>query len=163
MHLDVQDKAWRSKACGPTALKSILDYLGTNAPTIDELIRLRAQFHAYDPRIGWIHDGLAEMARSFGLGAAVLPWRKLDPEAIVNNLRFAIRRGPCLALIHPAEQSIITQPNFVVIKAISTTRIFFNDPAAQCKHRVYQRAKIPLFLERWADRKVVSVKKLSAV
>ena len=163
VHRDVHDEKLREKACGPTALKIVLDYFGLPGPDIEELINLCLGKGAYSQRMGWRHTGLAYIARRYDLGAAVLTWGHLHSEAILKNLEQALRRGPCLALIRPKEPSG-ARSRFVVVKKMTKSKahIILHDPTARSRRKVYRRPRTSDFMEQWEDFKVIAMKNLSS-
>lgn len=73
--LDVKDADWRRRSCGIAALKMAM--LALRSPrrsrdeegdvSLDDLIKKGLALpNAYDPRFGWVHDGLVALAKECG-------------------------------------------------------------------------------------------------
>lgn len=65
---DVTLEEWKERACAPTCLKMVLDFLsgGKFEKSIDDLIREGLEIGAYEEGIGWIHVGLVRLAHNHG-------------------------------------------------------------------------------------------------
>ena len=83
--LDVKGPDWQRRACGIVALKMTMEFSDkdTNIPDIDELIKQGlALANAYDPKFGWVHDGLVALAKSFGFGSSFRKEWQIDGSPI---------------------------------------------------------------------------------
>ncbi|MDD2935033.1 MAG: C39 family peptidase [Candidatus Pacebacteria bacterium] len=74
-YTDVKDEYWKPRACGVLCLKSVLDFLETTknerslesgSLSADEFIKLAVDKSAYGKN-GWIHQGLVDVAKDFGV------------------------------------------------------------------------------------------------
>lgn len=61
-------KHWENRSCGIICLKMVIKALKQDLmPTTKELIEVGLKKHAYDERKGWIHRGLLEIGKEYGL------------------------------------------------------------------------------------------------
>lgn len=72
--LDVKDPAWQARACGIVCLKILLEAEGVQTPPLDQMIQDGVALGAYGPS-GWIHSGLINLARTYGIELARAEWR----------------------------------------------------------------------------------------
>ena len=78
---DVDNPEWRERACTVTNLKMVLAYYatkdGNDVPSIDALIQEGIEIHAYDPSVGWNHEGIVRLARNHGVNAYAQEFRSM--------------------------------------------------------------------------------------
>lgn len=67
-HLDVSDAYWQKRACGMACVKMVLDFLGKDAPSLDELVWQGVRINGYGPS-GWIHAALLSIFDMYGVVA----------------------------------------------------------------------------------------------
>jgi hypothetical protein len=61
-------KHWENRSCGIVCLKMIIKALKPElTPTTKELLEIGLKKHAYEERKGWIHKGLIEIGKEYGL------------------------------------------------------------------------------------------------
>ena len=76
---DVKDKYWQSRACGALCLKSILNFYEKENLNSDEFIKLAESKKAYGEN-GWIHQGLVNVAKGFGIDLVRKEFKSESPE-----------------------------------------------------------------------------------
>ncbi len=165
----------QDKACGAVALKTVLDYLSITTPPIEQFLKL-ALSRAYSPTAkSWQLRGLWEIAQDLNANAALMPpWRSgLSEESIIKNLGFTLQRGPCLTFINPpaprCEKELMDvvirnghrQPYVIAIEAMNGCAIY-NDPTIS-KSEVHQHIPTDAFMERWTNRRIISLKSSASV
>ncbi len=79
---DITKEDWRDRACTIANLKMVLEYYASNGstpavPSIDELIEEGTEIHAYDPAVGWSHEGVVRLARNHGVNAYAQEFRSM--------------------------------------------------------------------------------------
>ena len=79
---DVTLDEWKDRACAPTCLKMVLDFLseGKFEKGIDDLIKEGLEIGAYQEGIGWIHTGLVRLAHNHGFLGYNEEFRSLNKE-----------------------------------------------------------------------------------
>lgn len=65
-YTDVKDEYWKPRACGVLCLKSVLNFFSKENLVPDEFIKLAVEKNAYGKN-GWIHQGLVDVAKDFGV------------------------------------------------------------------------------------------------
>jgi hypothetical protein len=77
----VLNPEWRDRACTVTNLKMVLEFYGTEGkgiiPSIDDLVQEGIEIHAYDPAVGWNHEGVVRLARNHGVNAYAQEFRSM--------------------------------------------------------------------------------------
>lgn len=68
---------WSDRSCGIACLKMILSYYGLHAPSLYKLLLDGLRLEAYS-NAGWIHKGLADISRCYGLFGIALPINDID-------------------------------------------------------------------------------------
>ena len=64
--VDVLDPEWKYRSCGICAIKMAMEFLGGEKISADDLIKEGLKINAYLKNVGWIHQGLAELAKKHG-------------------------------------------------------------------------------------------------
>jgi hypothetical protein len=79
---DIENPEWRDRACTVTNLKMALEYYAKQngaepVPAIGALIEEGIEIHAYDPAVGWNHEGIVRLARNHGVNAYAQEFRSM--------------------------------------------------------------------------------------
>lgn len=78
---DVVNPEWRERACTVTNLKMMLEFYAATGsepiPSIDDLVQEGIEIHAYDPAVGWSHEGIVRLARNHGVNAYAQEFRSM--------------------------------------------------------------------------------------
>ncbi len=87
---DVLNLEWQERACTVTNLKMVLEfYARTGAieaiPSIDALIEEGIEIHAYDPSVGWNHEGVVRLARNHGVNAYAQEFRSMTIDRLAGS------------------------------------------------------------------------------
>ncbi len=79
---DVTLTEWQERACAPTCLKMVIDYLSDNNSKLstDDLIKEGLEIGAYQDGVGWIHAGLLRIAHNHGICGYNEEFRSRDKE-----------------------------------------------------------------------------------
>lgn len=67
------------RACGITSLRMVLSFWGTNT-TLFELDELIEKHKAFNENLAWVHSGLINIARNFGLKGYRINYQMLNEE-----------------------------------------------------------------------------------
>lgn len=79
---------WQDRACGVVALKMVMDFhSAADIPAVQDLITEGQLIGAYAKGVGWIHDGLAALARNHGFDAYRQEWRSVFVDIISKVMR----------------------------------------------------------------------------
>lgn len=79
---DVENADWQDRACTIANLKMVLEYYSAKSamgaiPSIDALIEEGIEIHAYEPSVGWSHEGVVRLARNHGINAYAQEFRSM--------------------------------------------------------------------------------------
>lgn len=85
-HLDVEDKKWKSRACGIVCLKIVMDYYGRKTPPIDDLIKEMEFINGFGD-FGSEHEPLVMIARNYGLHAYRQEFKSLINDHINKKVK----------------------------------------------------------------------------
>lgn len=77
MHNDVIPKEWHIRVCGLACIKMILDYKGVES-CLMKLLSEGQTIGAYNPSIGWDHNGLVRILRNHGILAYPQEFRSVS-------------------------------------------------------------------------------------
>ena len=154
-YLDVEDEAWRSRACGIVALKILFDYWGVGKDvSIDELIKRGLSSDGYIEGVGWKHASLAELGEEFGLSGKNFDWYADDPDVAFKKLEEHLKKYPVICSVYkdlkPGDSG-----HLVVVYEFDGTNVFYLDPEAKTRDDIKRSAPLDLFLEGWKRRIMV--------
>ena len=158
-YLDVpKNSGWRDKSCGIVSLVMLIKYYipNFNKNAIIHLIGLGYNQKAYIDGVGWTHDGLIRLAKRFGFEGERFDVNSLPEEEGLKKLFKALETKPVIASIY--KDSI--QQNgghLVVLTGFDSKRnlIFYNDPGAVIRDKVWQKVPFPAFQKAWKKRFIV--------
>lgn len=156
-HLDVKEKEWKSRACGVTALKMLLEYNNSDSPSIDELIKIGVEKDAYIPNIGWKHRELAEIARDFKLKSRNFDWANLAPEEAFKKLKSYFPENPVLASIYK-DFDDRKGGHLIVLTGMENDTIFYNEPYAKKRQEIRRSVHKDKFMKGWKRRIITATR-----
>jgi hypothetical protein len=155
--IDVNAEHWQPRACGIVALKILMDFHGAKSPNIDALISVGLGLNAYDKLgHGWIHAGLVKIAHRYALRAEAYDLSTKDEVTALRFLKRVVRHGPCIASIYK-DFDAVNMGHLIVIKRITGTHVFYNEPAAKVRSTIRRKIAIDPFLAGW-KRRIIIVK-----
>lgn len=120
---------WDSRGCGIASLRMILDgFLDSrglpHCPPQGAMIHQGVLRGAYREEIGWIHQGLADMAASYGVQG--ISQRQASAQQLAQQVEAGI---PCMASVSPAfaggtlrEDGTVVKPGGHLIVVLGTVR-----------------------------------------
>lgn len=164
--LDVKDPDWRRRSCGIAALKMAMLALRSFSVgwemSLDDLIKKGLALpNAYDPRFGWVHDGLVALAKECGFESSFRrEWSEAKKEEALELALELIREGiPVIASVKS-----ISGGHLILLIGFEKERgslkgFYYHDPDA--KDRDSGKNKfifVDDFLEIWKGR-IIIVKK----
>ena len=96
-----EGESWTCRSCGIASVRMVIDGLRAlrgqePCPCQAEMLRRGLTLGAYKPGVGWIHQGLADLAAEYGVTGTAL--RGQTPE----DIRAFLAAGrPCIASVSP--------------------------------------------------------------
>lgn len=143
--LDVKLEGWSKQACGIVAVKSIMDFLGATTPPLDKLIKIGLEMGAYDLKNGWVHDGLVKIAEHYNLQAATYNCQRQTTSDALKKLK---RIAPCITSIYK-NFNPENGGHLIVVWEIVEDRVFYSDPIATKRNKIYRRITTSDFSKGW--------------
>ncbi len=157
-HIDVLDPEWKWRSCGICALKMAMEFLDGEKINLEDLIKEGLEINAYLKNIGWIHQGLIDLAKKYGFKNS---FRKEWPEdkkieAIKSLVEFLEKEIPVLASVKNKEEG-----HLVLIVGLQRDGgvpegFYIHDPDAfSAEEGKFKFLDLPEFLRIWKRRIVV--------
>jgi hypothetical protein len=158
----ITDPAWQWRGCGIVALKMVLDYWNgqrddyRTAP-VSELWRAGMDAGAYREGIGWVHGGIASVARSYGYRSynrdlAPNGSTPMKPEEALRELTRALEQGPVLASVYSGMDPGRGGGHIVVVTGIEEGLVSFNDPEQNSEREGKRTIAVRTFREAFKQR-----------
>jgi ABC-type bacteriocin/lantibiotic exporter with double-glycine peptidase domain len=145
---------WSDRACGIACLRMILAYYGLPVPDTAEMLRLGLDIGAYCDR-GWVHRGLVELGRHYGLSG------KAEP-ADLGLLARAVACGmpPIVSVTHKLPTDGRKGGHLVVFAGVSVDGTHNRPPVVHLRDpsrwgRQNDRVQVPRFLSSFSGRAVL--------
>lgn len=139
---DVTLEEWKERACAPTCLKMVLDFLdpARTVFTIDDLIKEGLGIGAYQDGIGWIHIGLVRLAHNHGFLGYNEEFRSLDKEVenqfiekTIEKIKDKIEAGLPVIVSCAINWDEIHRPHQVVIVGFDENGFYYHEPHKETK------------------------------
>ncbi|KKT92099.1 MAG: hypothetical protein UW93_C0001G0098 [Parcubacteria group bacterium GW2011_GWC1_45_13] len=156
--LDVLDPEWKSRSCGTCAFKMAMEFLGPEKINLDDLTKEGLAFGAYLNGVGWIHQGLIDLAKKHGFKNSFrkewLEDKKQDGIGfITENLEKNI---PVLASVKNAGGGHIILIVGLKGSGEAPEGFYFHDPNAyRAVEGEFKFLNLPEFLKVWKGRIIV--------
>lgn len=154
--LDVLDPEWKWRSCGICALKMAMEFLGSKT-NLDELVKEGLAVGAYLNGIGWIHQGLVDIAKRHGfLNSFKKEWpiRQLaeEKEKATEYLTESLNNNiPVLASVKS-----ISGGHLVLLVGLEKKGFYIHDPDAHNREDgEFKFLNLSKFLEIWKGRIIV--------
>lgn len=149
---DISSPKWKKVGCGIASLAMIIEYYNHDDISVNELLQEGISAGAYLDDAGWIHKGLIDLSKVYGLVGETYDYKKLSYENAYAEITRALNEGPVIASVHYEFDPQSTIPHLVVINRIEGELVYYNDPAAK-------KGDIPIskekFLAAWKKRFIV--------
>ena len=154
-HRDIIDPYWKSRACGVTCLKMVLDFhakiFNTTIPTLDELIKEGIAIKAFSQH-GWIHQGIVFIAHNHGVPAYQEEFRSLDGMCAKRIVNFGFKKilktlDEGKPVIVSVEQNFEESDKFhqVVLVGREGDLFLYHEPEAEDKNGAYREVSTEQF------------------
>ncbi len=149
---NISSPKWQKLSCGIADLAMIINFYKPGAVVPDVLLMEGLAAGAFIDGVGWKHQGLADLAASYGLKGKIYGFSHLNKtEAFAALLEF-LKDGPVIASVHYTFDPNSTIPHLVVINGVEGDFIYYNDPATRGGN---QKISIAGFLRGWKERIIV--------
>jgi predicted double-glycine peptidase len=149
---DIQSPEWQQVGCGITSLAMIIDFYKPNAVSVDALLQQGIAAGAYDQDKGWSFGGLIELSKQYGLTGNFYDLSKLSSKNALSRFKSYLKNGPLILSIHNKFNPKSTLPHLIVIDAIKSNVVYYNDPAMKSGKK---KISITKFLNGWEKKGIV--------
>lgn len=149
---DIQFPEWRGKSCGVASLAMIINFYKPNSALPQTLLEDGLTSGAYLKNAGWLHSGLINLAKQYGLNGVSYELSSFSKEAAFEKFKTLLKEGPLMASIFYKFDPQSPIPHLVIINGISDDKIYYNDPAETSGGK---SISIENFLIGWKQRFIV--------
>ena len=147
---DVSDPNWQGLACGVVALGMIIEHHGHGSFTsMDGLLQEGREAGAFLPGAGWIHQGLVDLSRRYGLDGRAYDLSHQSMDNAFAHLKNSLHDGPVIASVFYTFDPQSPIPHLAVINGVRGDTVYFNDPA---EARGGLRISVSEFKQGWKKR-----------
>lgn len=144
---------WKDRSCGIVSLGMILLFYKKPIKNFDSLLKEGIKIKAYKETVGWIHEGLARLARTYKLHAETYDWNNDPVEEAFLKLFSFIEYGPVIVSVHknfdPKEGG-----HLVVVTGYRDGYVYYNEPASRKNEPIKRKLTKEQFLHGWKRRMV---------
>ena len=151
--IDVLDPDWKHRSCGICALAMAMEFLDGDKINLDNLIKEGLKINAHLKNVGWIHQGLVDLAKKYGFQNS---FRKEWPEDKKNEtikyfVEFLENDIPVLASVKNKEGG-----HLVLIVGMEQDGFYIHDPDAyNAEEGRFKFLDLPEFFKIWKGRIIV--------
>ena len=126
---DISSPTWQKVGCGIASLAMLIDFYAGEVESVDALLNRGIATNAYLNNAGWIHAGLINLSKPYGLNGQTVSWAHLGTDGAFAELKKALADGPVMASVHYTFEPTNPIPHLVVITGVADGKVFYNDPA----------------------------------
>lgn len=149
---DISSVEWKQKGCGVADVAMIVNFYKPKTTTVQKSLEDAIALGAYQKNVGWKHDGLAALAKKYGMDGKVQDFSKLNNLDAFNQFKDVIKEGPAIASIHRNFDPKLSFGHLIVITGFDDNQIFYNDPG---KHDGIRKVSITDFMKGWKRKLIV--------
>lgn len=148
---DIEPLSWRKIGCGVTSLAMVINYYIPESVTVNKLLTQGIASGAYNKQNGWIHKGLIELSKKYGLSGRSYDYSSLSNAAAYAKFKKSLENGPVIVSVHYKFDPKSSIPHLVVIDGIDGTTLYYNDPASSGKKEI----SVTNFQRGWKKKFIV--------
>lgn len=150
---DVSDPGWKKLSCGIADLAMLIEYYKPGSITsVDTLLSEGINSGAYIQSAGWSHQGLANLAVSYGLEGRTYDLSYMSMDAAYSELEKYLTTGPIIASVYYKFEYGHPIPHLVVINGVDGNTVYYNDPATDSGNK---SLSVDAFKSAWKKRFIV--------
>ena len=160
-YLDIRSKQWNWRSCGIVSLFMVLSYWDPTLKRSDlpRLIAYGLDRGAYREGVGWIHQGLLDMATGLGFTGKRFDLFKKPNEIAFKSLLTQLKKGPVIISIYKDFNSKKGGGHLIVATGYAeknnTTKIVIADPEARDRSKISYIVSQKKLLNGWKRRFIV--------
>lgn len=126
---DITAPAWQKVGCGIASLAMLIEFHTEQKVSVDALLTRGINAGAYLDNAGWIHAGLINLSKTYGLTGESVSLSHLSMDEAFSKLQTVLERGPVMVSVHYTFEPTNPIPHLVVITGVKDGKVFYNDPA----------------------------------
>jgi predicted double-glycine peptidase len=126
---DISSPAWQKVGCGIASTAMIIDFYSDEPIHVDSLLQTGISNRAYLDTAGWIHAGLINLTKAYGLDGSSHSLQHQSMTEAFKHLREVVAGGPVMVSVHYTFQPTNPIPHLAVVTGIDDERVYYNDPA----------------------------------
>ena len=126
---DISKVSWQKVGCGIASLAMLIDFYSDENISVDSLLEKGIASGAYLDNAGWIHSGLINLSKVYGLDGESVSLSGLTMADAFARFSDVVAEGPVMASVHYTFEPTNPIPHLVVITGVSGDNVFYNDPA----------------------------------
>lgn len=149
---DISSVKWQKLACGIADLAMIIDFYKPGTAVPDTLLWEGIRAGAFIDGKGWSHQGLINLAKSYGFEGKTSDFSNLNKNAAFFALEKILEEGPVIASVYYKFDPKSTIPHLAVINGVRDGFVYYNDPAG---HEANQKTSTADFLRGWKKRIII--------
>jgi ABC-type bacteriocin/lantibiotic exporter with double-glycine peptidase domain len=119
-----------NNACGAACIKMALETFDVkDSPSVKELMEFGIESGAYDDKIGWIHKGMADVIKKYGLNATNLRFKHFSDIAEALKEKKLIISSVSLQFSPPKKGGHLVIIRGIKVQDGQLKEVYFNDPS----------------------------------
>jgi len=147
---DITSPSRKKIGCGVASLAMLIElYVPGEKVSVDNLFDDGLKAGAYLNDAGWIHSGLINLSKKYGLNGKSHGLNHLSKNSAFEKLRTVLEDGPVIASVHYTFDPKNPIPHLVVINSTDGNTVYYNDPAEKTGGNSISKDK---FIKAWKKR-----------
>jgi len=150
-YLHIHHHEWKDRACGIVSVGMVLLFYKKKIKNFNHLLHEGLKLKGYKDGVGWTHEGLVRLIKTYKLHAEAYDWNK-DPahEAFLKLVSF-LEYGPIIASIHK-DFDPKNDGHLIVVTGYKDGYIYYNEPASRKNESIKRKLTKEKFLNGWKRR-----------
>ncbi len=147
---DISTPNRKKVGCGVASLAMLIElYNPDHKVSVDQLFEDGLRAGAYLDNAGWIHAGLINLSKGYGLDGQSHGLADMSTNSAFERLKTVLKNGPVIASVHYTFDPQNPIPHLVVVNGIAGDRVYYNDPAEPSGGNHISKDK---FIKAWKKR-----------
>jgi len=147
---DITSPSRKKIGCGVASLAMLIElYVPGEKVSVDNLFEDGLKAGAYLNDAGWIHSGLINLSKKYGLDGQSHGLSHLNKKSAFEQLKTVLEDGPVIASVHYTFDPKNPIPHLVVINSTDGDTVYYNDPAEKSGGNSISKDK---FIKAWKKR-----------
>lgn len=126
---DIASPRWQKVGCGIASTAMLIEYYVPGQVSVEELLQQGIANNTFLSDAGWIHSGLINLTKRYGLNGESVSWASLSADAAFAKLTEVLKEGPVMASVHYTFEPTNPIPHLVVVSEVRDGMVYYNDPA----------------------------------